>query len=87
MTRLIEQNIELADEAAIEIARAMTPAQKLKAMSRMHVFVREWISEAARQDHPEWPESCIRIEIMRRLGVLEAWRMIVAKVDRAEGKS
>jgi hypothetical protein len=59
-----------------EILRAMSGEQRMTLAYEMSMFVRELMKEGIRRDHPEWTETQIARELLRRAffpAPLPAW--------------
>ena len=68
MTRLTPRNVELADDATIEMCRAMTGEQKRRASAALFRFALRRLTDHLRHHHPDWTDEQIRREIVRRNG-------------------
>jgi hypothetical protein len=49
-----------------EILRTMTGEQRMELAYEMSMFVRELMREGIRHDHPDWTETQIARELLRR---------------------
>ena len=54
-----------AQALQLEIQRAMTGEQPLLLALEMSLFARELAKARIREEHPEWPESKIKRELLR----------------------
>jgi hypothetical protein len=55
-----------AQAVQLQIQRAMPGEQRLLIAIEMSLFARELAAEGIRQEHPEWPETQITRELLRR---------------------
>jgi hypothetical protein len=58
--------IELADEAMIEVLRALSPEERLQKAAAYSRYVRRVLRSQLESLHPEWAEERLRHEIRRR---------------------
>ena len=61
------RNIELSDDATIEMYRAKSGPEKLRILDAMYHSAREMIRAGVETEHPEWPPEQIDRETVRRL--------------------
>jgi hypothetical protein len=55
-----------AQTIQIQLQRAMPGEQRLMTALEMSLFARELAKHRIRQEHPEWPEAQVTLEIIRR---------------------
>lgn len=55
-----------AQAIQLQIYRAMTGEQRLLLAFEMSLFARELAKEGIRREHPEWPETQVLRELLRR---------------------
>lgn len=67
MTRLTARNIEMADEATIEVMRNLTVAQKLALFDSLGRSAVARTRMAIIHQHPEWDAEQVRVELGRRI--------------------
>jgi hypothetical protein len=60
-------HFEAPDEAMVEILRRMTPGERLAVANRMWKSARSAVDHIVRAEHPEWTESELQQEIIRRM--------------------
>jgi hypothetical protein len=61
------RQVEVIDDAMVEVIRHLTPAQKLAQAHAMWRYARQRVEAAVRWQHPNWAESDLRHEISRRM--------------------
>jgi hypothetical protein len=61
------RQVEVIDDAMVEVLRRLTPAQKLAQAHAMWRYARQRVEAAVRWQHPDWNESALREEISRRM--------------------
>jgi Rv0078B-related antitoxin len=65
-----------ADARQVRILRSMSSERRLLLALDMSLFARELAKSRIRQEHPEWSEKQVRLEIFRRAFLphpLPAW--------------
>lgn len=65
--RLDPGQIEVMDEAMVEIYRRMDSAQRLAVAHGMWRYARQRLEAAVRWQHPEWEAPSVSREVGRRL--------------------
>ena len=65
--RLDAGQIEVMDEAMVEVLRAKTPFERLDIANGMWRCARDLICDQLQQDHPDWTPQEIQKETARRL--------------------
>ena len=63
-------NTGVVSDAVAAILRNLTPAERLERAFRLIDRVRETLSNAVKNEHPEWPERQVRREVARRFSHL-----------------
>jgi hypothetical protein len=59
--------IEVVDEAAAEILRRKTPAEKIEMALGCSRLIRQVIEGRIRSLHPDWPDEEVAREVARRV--------------------
>ena len=65
--RLDAGQIEVVDDGVAEILRRKTPAQRVAMAFAADRTIRQVIAGSIRSRHPEWNESQVREELVRRM--------------------
>jgi hypothetical protein len=65
--RLDDGQIEVMDDAMVDVYRRMTPWQRVLIGFDMWDYTRERVEAAVRWQHPEWDETAIQREFRRRM--------------------
>ena len=60
-------NIEVVDEQMAAILRSKTPAERIAMTSAAHRTARLLASAGVRFQHPDWDESQVQREVVRRV--------------------
>ena len=62
-----ERNIEVIDDIMARILREKTPQQRLAIAFDLWASARKQLSNYLRAEHPDWSDSMIRKEVVKRL--------------------
>jgi hypothetical protein len=65
--RLDRGQIEVMDDVLVEVLRQKTPAQRVAMIDAAHRTARHLIAAGVRQQYPDWDESDVATEVIRRL--------------------
>jgi hypothetical protein len=60
-------SFDLPDAATLEMLRSKTAAERLEIASRMWRSARSMLTNILRQDHPDWDQRRIDLEVASRL--------------------
>ena len=61
------EDIEVIDDATAAMFRAMTPAQTVAIACDAHDTATAMTAARVREEHPDWPQVRMRLEVGRRL--------------------
>lgn len=61
------RRIEVIDDVTAKIYRGMTPMRKLELLDGMYEFCRTIMGAGVRASHPEWSDSQVEAEVLRRI--------------------
>jgi len=67
MTRARRPVVEVIDETMAQVLRRKSGAERLRIAMGMFRTARTMITQAVRQQHPDWSETRVRDEVNRRL--------------------
>ena len=67
LTKEVLAKVKFADDETIERCRSMTGRERVREAMELTRQHRERVLEGVRRDHPDWPNSRLRRELMRRL--------------------
>lgn len=67
MTRLTDRNIELANEASIEMFRSRTPEERRRIASGMFDMAKARLVDHLRHRHPDWDAQTLHREGIKRI--------------------
>jgi hypothetical protein len=62
-----KESFDSPDQATLEMLRSKTPAERLKIASGMWRSARSILTNLLRQDHPDWDQRRIDLEVASRL--------------------
>lgn len=62
-----ERNIEVIDDVMARILREKTPQQRLAIAFNLWESARKQLSNYLRAEHPDWSDSMIKKEVVKRL--------------------
>jgi hypothetical protein len=65
--RLNPAQIEIVDEAVAKVLRKMTGAQRVAQIVAAHRTAKLMLRASIKQKHPEWDDSAVHKEVVRRL--------------------
>lgn len=65
--RLDRGQIEVMDEAMVEVYRRKTPAQRLAVAFGLWSATRQFLLNVVRDQHPNWGDQRVRREVARRM--------------------
>jgi len=65
--RLDRGQIEVLDDAMVDVLRRKTPAERIEMIAAAHRTARHLIEAGIRQRNPEWDEQQVQAESLRRL--------------------
>lgn len=61
------EKLEVMDDATVEMLRNKTPAERLAMVSDANDTVRILVAAGIRWQHPEWNETSVQKEMVRRM--------------------
>lgn len=61
------RNIEVIDEELAKVLRKKTPAERVEMISAAHRTARMLAAAGIRYQHPDWQESQVQQEVIRRV--------------------
>jgi hypothetical protein len=68
MSRTLDpRNIEIVDEQLAKVLRHKTPAEKVEMVAAANRTARLLAAAGIRYQHPEWNESQVQAEVVRRV--------------------
>ena len=59
--------IEVLDDQMVDVLRAQSGSDRLKAASKLYVLARRLIAAKLKADHPDWSHRQVQAEAARRL--------------------
>ena len=65
--RLDRGQIEVLDDALVDVIRRKTPAERIEMIAAAHRTARHLIAAGVRQQHPEWDDQRVHTEVLKRL--------------------
>jgi hypothetical protein len=65
--RLDPGQIEVLDDAMVEVLRKKTPAQRVAMIGAAHRTAKLMIAASVKRQHPDWDDAAVAREVARRL--------------------
>ena len=78
--RLDPSQIEVIDDATVEMLRSKTFAERVEMINDAHRAARRLIADHIRQQHPNWSPESVQAEVSRRLLTSEPFDQMETKL-------
>ena len=65
--RLDHGQIEVIDDAMVEVLRKKSPAERVEMINAAHRTARRLLSAGIRHQYPDWDDHQVEVEVRRRL--------------------